>query len=286
MSKVVKDGRLEALPAGREPRRRALAERARMDRKALAKLLAELRPLVEWLAKKQSGQGLDEEDLVQVGMEGAMKAVRAYTPTPGASFTSYAYLWIHGKMRRAIAWHKRAIRVPEYRFLRAGKAAKARDRLHHELGRTPTDFDVGRELGVDVREVWKLAVETAPIESVDVLMQAAEADDPDVGRRASEAQIRFLSPENKDDHTGEPERLGVHKILAEELREELRRSLRKVDDRDRDVLKLKHWGAYPRWAIAAQLDITAEAVRWSEKRAEKVLKAEETLKEKWEVFQN
>jgi RNA polymerase sigma factor (sigma-70 family) len=189
---------LEVLPGGRDTRARNLRQKklavaAKTDRKARAKLLADLRQLVRWEALKHQGQGVDREDLMQEGMQGVLKAIQAYTPQRGASFATYAHWWIHGEMRRAIAWHQRTIRVPEYRVLIAGKERKARERVQHKLGRTPTDLDVAREIGVGVEEVWRIGVETAPIASADVLMEAAEVEDEDAtGPRPNETEISYL----------------------------------------------------------------------------------------------
>jgi RNA polymerase sigma factor (sigma-70 family) len=274
---------LEVLPGGRDTRARdlrqkRLAVKAKTDLKARGKLLAELYPLVEWQANKQRGLGVDHEDLMQEGMGGVLKAIQAYTPRRGASFATYAHSWIHGEMRRAIAYHQRTIRVPEYRVLIAGKERKARERVQRKLGRTPTDLDVARETGVEVEEVWRVAVETAPISSADVLMEAAEVeDDSDTEARPNEADVRHLL-----DPVGNPERIVMGRVLPEQVRD----ALCLLKPRDRRVLRMRHWGGYTRREIAERLGITQKAVRWSEERAGKVLKEEKNLREYWEFFWN
>lgn len=274
---------LEVLPGGRDTRARdlrqkRLAVKAKTDRKARAKLLAELYALIEWQANKQRGLGVDHEDLMQEGMGGVLKAIQAYTPRRGASFATYAHSWIHGEMRRAIAYHQRTIRVPEYRVLIAGKERKARERVQHKLGRTPTDLDVAREMGVSVEEVWQIGVETAPIASADVLMEAAEVeDDSDTEARPNEADVRHLL-----DPVGNPERVVVGRVFPEQVRE----ALRKLNSRDRRVLRMRHWDDLPRREIAERMEISVEAVRWSEKRAKEVLMEEKNLWEYWKFSWN
>jgi RNA polymerase sigma factor (sigma-70 family) len=195
---------LEVLPGGRDKRaqnlwQKRLAVRAKTDRKAAGKLLAELLPRVRGEAQRHLGQGVDFEDLVQEGMAGVLKAIQAYTPQRGASFATYAHWWVHGEMRRAVAWHRRTVRVPEYRVLIAGKERKARERVQHELGRTPTDHEVAQAMGVDVEEVWRVQVENATIESVEALMEGAEVDDEDTtGPRPSESRIFYLRSDGRD----------------------------------------------------------------------------------------
>jgi RNA polymerase primary sigma factor len=276
---------LEVLPGGRDKRaqnlrQKRLAVRAKTDRKAAGKLLAELLPRVRGEAQRHLGQGVDFEDLVQEGMAGVLKAIQAYTPQRGASFATYAHWWVHGEMRRAVAWHRRTVRVPEYRVLIAGKERKARERVQHELGRTPTDLEVAQAMGVDVEEVWRVQVENATIESVEALMEGAEVDDEDTtGPRPSESRIFYLRSDGRDP-TGVPERVAMRKVLPEEMR----RALRKVEPRDRLVLAGRYWADLPRREIAEKTGLTVDAVRWSENRAEKVLKKDKNLWEYWKYF--
>jgi RNA polymerase sigma factor (sigma-70 family) len=283
---------LEVLPGGsgagdkraRKRRQNELAVAAKTDRKAAGKLLAELYPLVEWQAKKQQGLGVDLDDLVQEGMRGVLKAIEAYTEQRGASFATYAHWWAHGAMRTAIAWHQRTIRVPEYRGLIAGKERKARERAAQKLGRTPTDLDVAQEMGVDVEEIWRVQAETAPLTSVEALMEASETDDEETaGPRPSESQISYLRSDYRD-LTGEPERIAVRRVLREGLQEEVREAMSTLRGRDRRVLRLRHWGGLTRREITEKTGLTTDAIRWSEKRAWETLRKDKNLRDCWRNF--
>jgi RNA polymerase sigma factor (sigma-70 family) len=275
---------LEVLPGGRDARaqkerQKRLAVRAKTDRKAAGKLLAEMLPRVRGEARRHLGQGVDFEDLVQEGLWGVMKAIQAYTPQRGASFATYAHWWAHGAMRRAVAWHQRTIRVPEKRGLIAGKERKARERVQHELGRTPTDHEVAQAMGVDVDEVWRIQVENAALESVEALMEGAEVDDEDTtGPRPSESRIFYLRSDGRDP-TGVPERVAMRKVLPDEMRQ----ALRKLRGRDRRVIRGRYWFKLPRRVIAERMGISVDAVRWSENRALETLQEDEKL---WEYWKN
>jgi RNA polymerase sigma factor (sigma-70 family) len=267
---------LEVLPRGRDTRARDLRQKklavmAKTDRKARAKLLAELYPLVQKQAHKQRGLGVEYDDLVQAGMEGAMRAIRAYTPRQEAAFSTYAFWWIHGAMRWTIAWHRRTIRVPKYRVLIAGKERKARERLQLELGRAPKDHEVAQAMGVDVRAVWRIYDESAPLASVDAMMTPADEDDP----QPTAAEMRYLQ-----DPTGNPERYVMGRVLPEEMR----KALKKLQRRDRRVLRMRYWNDLPRREIAERLGISVEAVRWSEDRGLEMLGGEKSLREYWKFF--
>src|SRR5215213_10256392 len=129
MNQITENGRrarLRVLPAGREPRRRTLALLAKTDRRTADALVRELEPFIGWVAGKQLGLGVSQDELVQMGRVGVLGAIQSYKPRKGASFEAYAYWWIHGAMRRGIAWQRRTIRVPEKRFQLAGKMRKVR----------------------------------------------------------------------------------------------------------------------------------------------------------------
>jgi RNA polymerase sigma factor (sigma-70 family) len=249
----------------RDARQKRLARQAKTDRKARNTLMVELLPLVKWQAKRQRGLGVNFEDLVQEGMLGVAAAIVAYKPRAGASFASYATSWSHGRMRRAIANQGRGVRVPEYRVLMAGKVRKARERVQHELGRTPTDHDVAQAMGVPVAEVRRVAVETAPVGSVDALVAEAESGDPP-------EYTRYLL-----DPAGNPEALVMRKVVPEGVR----RALRTLPYRDRRVLRMRYWDGHTRRSIAEKLGITEKAVRYSEGRALKTLGADENLRYVW-----
>jgi RNA polymerase sigma factor (sigma-70 family) len=266
----------------RDIRQKRLARRAKTDRKAQQELLKELKRLIEREAGKQLGQGLDRDELEQEGRLGVLRAIQAYTPRRGASFATYARYWIHGEMRRAIANHGRTVRNPEYRVLAAGRERRARERVQHVLKRTPTDLEVAEEMGEPVEEVWRVQVETAPLTSVDALMEAAEVEDEDTaGPRPSESQIRYLRSDGRDP-TGEPERVSMRKVLPEEVR----KALRTLRPRDRLVLRMRYWGKLTRREITEKTGLTADAIRWSEDRALQALRSEENLREYWKFFWN
>jgi RNA polymerase primary sigma factor len=247
----------------RDIRQKRLAREAKTDRGARNRLMLELLPLVTWQARKQRGLGVPLEDLIQEGMLGIAAAIEAYTPRRGASFATYAATWSHGRMRRAIANHGRTIRVPEYRVLEAGRVRKARERAVQELGRTPTDADVASALGVPVEDVRRLAVETTPVESVDVMVAEAESDDP------PEFARYLLDP------AGGPEKIVMAGVVPEAVRD----ALRTLRPRDRRVLRRRYWSEHSRREIAEELGITEKAVRYSEDRALETLRGDKNLEE-------
>ena len=64
------------------------------------------------IAKQYSNRGCDLEDLIQESSIGLMKAVDRFDWRRGFKFSTYACWWIKQAVRRHIASHSSAIRLP------------------------------------------------------------------------------------------------------------------------------------------------------------------------------
>ena len=101
------------------------------------------------MAKRYTGRGLSLIDLIQEGNLGLMRAVQKFDWRRGFKFSTYATWWIRQAITRAIADKGRTIRLPVHVSEALTKLNAAQQRLTQELGREPTDEEIGRELGVD-----------------------------------------------------------------------------------------------------------------------------------------
>ena len=110
--------------------------------------LANLR-LVVRVARGYTGRGLPLLDLVQEGNLGLLRAVRRYDWRRGFRFSTYAIWWVRQSMQRAIAEKARTIRLPAHVTEALGRMNGAQQRLTQELGREPTDEELGPALGMD-----------------------------------------------------------------------------------------------------------------------------------------
>ena len=88
------------------------------------------------------------EDLMQVGYIGLLKAISNFDPAAGCSLATYARPCISGELKRHFRdkrWQVRVKRPVQELVLEVREATW---RLAQELGRTPTDTDIARHLGV------------------------------------------------------------------------------------------------------------------------------------------
>ena len=61
------------------------------------------------------GSALDEDDLLQVGMMGLIKALSKYDPGMKASFKTYAAYWVMEAMLKELEHNNYSIRLPKYK---------------------------------------------------------------------------------------------------------------------------------------------------------------------------
>ncbi len=67
-----------------------------------AQLVSRYIPLVRGQAARYFGPGLEQEDLMQEGFIGLLKAIRAYDPSKGSSFRTFAALCVNRRMMSAV----------------------------------------------------------------------------------------------------------------------------------------------------------------------------------------
>jgi RNA polymerase primary sigma factor len=154
---------------------RALARRARDGCPESAERLvtANLRFVIAFV-KRYQGHGLDLSDLVAIGNEGLLRAVRKFDPERGVKFISYAVWWVRQAVLKALAEQTRSVRFPLNQNTAVVRFAKAQGMLAQELGRTPTDHELSTALSLpleEIRDAKRLFVTEvsldAPVESGD-----------------------------------------------------------------------------------------------------------------------
>ena len=151
--------RAEALESYRIARYR-LTERYERAYEAKQRLTEANLRLVVSIAKKYIGRGLSFLDLIQEGNMGLIRGVEKFDYHKGFKFSTYATWWIRQAVTRALADQARTIRVPVHMIEVINKLVRVSRRLLQELGREPSDEEIGEEMGVrpeKVREIVKVA---------------------------------------------------------------------------------------------------------------------------------
>src|SRR5688572_9253932 len=188
---------IQKLPLIQDPaEERRLARRAQQgDPEAAERLVtANLRFVISYV-KKYQGHGLELGELVAIGNEGLLRAVRKFDPDRGVKFISYAVWWGRQAVLKALAEQTRSVRFPLNQHTAVVRFAKAQGLLAQELGRPPTDQELATALIQpieDIRDARRLFVTEV---SLDAPVDGADARSATLGERlplneASEIETR------------------------------------------------------------------------------------------------
>src|SRR5690606_18122789 len=94
--------------------------------------------------KRYQGNGLELAELVAIGNEGLLKAVKKFDPDQGVKFISYAVWWVRQAVLKALAEQTRSVRIPLNQNSQLIKMARAETILAQVLKRDPTDEELAR----------------------------------------------------------------------------------------------------------------------------------------------
>jgi RNA polymerase primary sigma factor len=188
---------VEKYPLIEDPKEeRALARRARTgDREAAERLVtANLRFVISYV-KKYQGRGLGLAELVCIGNEGLLKAVKKFDPDKGVKFISYAVWWIRQTVLQALAEQTRSVRIPLNQNSNLVKLSRTETALTQTLGRSPTDQEIAEEMSEPVETIRALRRVAASELSLDAPIDRGDRDSASFGERFSGAESDDIEEE-------------------------------------------------------------------------------------------
>jgi RNA polymerase sigma-32 factor len=224
-------------------------------------VLAHLRVVVK-LAKKYSGYGLSQADLIQEGNVGLMKAVKRFDPEHGVRLISFAIHWIRAEMHEFIIRNWRIVKVA---------TTKAQRKLFFNLRSMKKRLGWFKKHEIDeVAEHLNVAPETVVQMESRLSVKDAAYDPIVVGDETRYAPADYLTAANSN-----PEMLLMHEDSANNQHEQLMAAFEKLDARSQLILN-KRWFAEKKTTLqvlAKTLNMSAERVRQLEKQAMQQLKS-------------
>jgi RNA polymerase primary sigma factor len=267
---------IQKLPMITDPEEeKRLARRAQAGDPVAAERLvtANLRFVISYV-KKYQGHGLELSELVAIGNEGLLKAVRKFDPEHGVKFISYAVWWVRQAVLKALAEQTRSVRIPLNQNSALIRMSRAESFLAQELGREPTDHEVALALNDSVDNIRAARRMTGAEVSLDAPVERQDRASSTFGERVA--------------GTGHGE---IEELTDSRLRREFIERLfeRHLTPRERKILSL-YYGleegseALTLEKIGALLGVTRERIRQIRERAFEKLRESpdvKSLKEGW-----
>ena len=211
------------------------------DRAATEQLLEENIGLIRAVARRYQGRGVENEDLLQLGSIGFLKAAAGFDPAFGTQFSTYAVPKIAGEIRRFLR-DDGAVKVSRTLKERAAALWQARERLRTALGREPVLSELAEALGLTPEEIAEAETAAGPVESIQ--QPAGEAGLP------LEAVLTAGSMEE---------------ALVERL--SLRQALTQLPEREGRVIDLRYYHALTQDQTARLIGVSQVQISRIEKKA-------------------
>jgi RNA polymerase primary sigma factor len=217
---------------------------------------ANLRFVISYV-KKYQGHGLDLSELVAIGNEGLLKAVRKFDPDQGVKFISYAVWWVRQAVLKALAEQTRSVRIPLNQNSQLIRLARAELILSQVLRREPTAEELSKMVDETVDTVRAARKMSTTEVSLDAPVDRSDRDASTLGERFANDDVTSIE-ETTD-----------YRLMKEFLADAFRKYL---SPRERRILSL-YYGldegaeAMTLERIGELLGVTRERIRQIRERA-------------------
>lgn len=154
--------------------------------------------LVVTIARDYIGLGLPLLDLISEGNIGLMQAIDRFDPEKGAKLSTYAVWWIKRAIKSALANQSKTIRLPAKTIEKISRMCRVSAQMGNELGREPTEDELGEELGIATEKLARLRSVGLRPESLDAPVGADESTELGENIPDEQTQTPFESLREKD----------------------------------------------------------------------------------------
>ena len=204
-------------------------------------------PIARSVARKFSGRGVDEDDLFQVASLAMVKALERFDPAKNVKFTSFIVPCMVGEVRNYFRDCARVIRLPRRGLQLAAQVERAKHALTQECGRSPRADEIAERLQIPLEDV---------LEAIEIYAHRTLSLDDE----SSEAPIAdFIGSQDAA-------------LEAFETREQLSSALGGLDERQREIIRLRYFENLSQRQVAERLNLSQMTVSRAERAALDALK--------------
>lgn len=201
------------------------------DRDMLEIILIVNYSLLKKQARKYSrvieGSCLNEDDLIQMGYIGLLRAIEKFDLSKKTSFSTYALYWIKQSMTREISNKSNSIRIPVYMVEQMLKLKKFEEEIGEDIDEeeklrlVEDKLEIERDRYHEIKDYEKLF--GGRLVSLDI----------EIGEEDSISLSELISGDESDD-------VVFDEISIKLLRENIMMGLKTLSDREADILKLRY----------------------------------------------
>jgi RNA polymerase sigma-B factor len=194
--------------------------------------------LVRYAASRFRTRGDSQEDVVQVGTIGLIKAIDRFELAREVEFATFAVPYIVGEIKRFFRDTTWAVHVPRRLQEARVELVKATDELRSRLGRTPTTRELSELMSLSEEEIIEARKAANGYQSAS--LDAALTTESDGAETALADRLGELDPALE---------------LVDDLRS-LAPLIARLDERDRRIIHMRFVEELTQAQIAARLDVS------------------------------
>ncbi len=214
------------------------------DAEAKTRLVESNMGLVRSIVRRFRGRGTEEEDLLQIGSMGLLKAIDKFDLAYDVKFSTYAVPVITGEIKRFLR-DDGMIKVSRSLKETAGRARLARDSLWKQTGAEPTLEQVAGELGISPEDLVEALDAVEQVDSLQKIVYEGEGH-----------EISVLDRLEDDD---DPQERLLDRMVLSEL-------LSTLKEQEKDLICLRYFRDRTQKDVAKMLGISQVQVSRLEKK--------------------
>ncbi|MDT7907003.1 MAG: FliA/WhiG family RNA polymerase sigma factor [Candidatus Calescibacterium sp.] len=229
--------------------------------KDIRKLVEENLHIVEAVVRKIAPNlphGVAREEIVSEGIMGLIEAAQKFDSKRGVKFEKWAEIRVRGAI---IDYLRRTDIISRPSRLIIKQIAKTIKELQNKLGREPEDEEVAKELGMTLDEY---RAELEKISCLSILSLDEVIFDPE------SKEGKKLYEMITDEHISDPMNFAVNS----NLREIIEQALEKLDDKEREVIKMYYLDGFHMKEISKKLKVSESRISQIHSKAILKLRAE------------